>query len=246
MISRTVRKLLRKIRKIPGERKIHHPFDAVPRDLDVKWVLDVGANDGGLARAALRTYPECSIICFEPVRSTFELLKTTLAPYRGRVYLYNEALSDRSGTGEIHLTNFHGANSIEPQASFHRLFNPHVREEGKEEITLARLDDVSAGFPTRVIDIMKIDVEGHEVNVLRGGATFLRSCVDTLIIEVALMRDASQENQAVFEIFSLLNDCGFALVNIFDLHPADNPDLMLAQMDCVFRHRSKFFGARIA
>lgn len=239
MISRAIRKLLGKSGRGGADGKVYHPFDEIPRSLDVRWVLNVGANDGGLARASLRTFPGSSIICFEPVAGTFERLTETLRPFGDRAYLYKLALSDRSGPGEIHLTTSHGANSIEPQSPFHRFFNPHVREEGREAIALARLDDIAETLPAREIDLMVIDVEGHELNVLRGGERFIRDHVDTMIIEVALMRDQSWESQAVFEIFGLLNGLGFNLINVFDLHRSDRSDMILVQMDCVFRQRSK-------
>lgn len=239
MIPSAIRKFFGNAGKDRHGPKVYHPFDEIPKTIDVRWVLNVGANDGGLARASLRTFPDSRIICFEPVNGTFERLTETLRPFKDRAYLYKMALSDRNGVGEINLTTSHGANSIEPQSPFHRFFNPHVREEGKESITLARLDDVSESFPAPDIDIMIIDVEGHELNVLKGGTEFLRDHVDTMIIEIALMRDQTWENQAVYEIFGLLNTHGFNLINIFDLHRSDKSDMILVQMDCVFRHRSK-------
>lgn len=239
MAPSIVRKIVRRIRGEKPGRERRHPFDAVPPSLEAKWILDVGANDGGVAIQALKSYPDCKVICFEPVEKTFQALKERLAPYKERVFLYHQALSDRNGSGEINVTNYYGANSIEPQSPFHKFFNPGIREEGKERITLARLDDAAETFPTRSVDILKIDVEGHELHVLKGGERFLRSCVDTIIIEIALMRDQSWEHQAVVDIFSLMRDMGFVLINVIDLNYADGSDLMLVQMDCVFRHRSK-------
>ena len=213
------------------------PFNYVPANMHVQWVLDVGANVGDVADAALQSYPDAKVICFEPVAKTFEILKERLAKYPGRAYLHQSALSDKNAQDEINITSFHGANSIEPQAKFHQNLNPHVRELHKEKIDLVRLDDVAGNFPTQQIDILKIDVEGHEVAVLKGGLQFIAKHVDVIIIEVSLMRDDSWENQALFEVFALLKEAGFRLINIMDLHRAQGNGLMLAQMDCVFRHK---------
>lgn len=216
-----------------------HPFDSVPIGIDAKWILDIGANYGDVAIAAMNTYSNCKVICFEPVKKTFIVLKENLLPFNDRVIFYNMALSDQNGTGQINITTFHGANSIEQQSAFHKLFNPNVKEVEKETIELIRLDDIAEKFPTKLIDILKIDVEGHELSVLKGGAKFISTSVDTIIIEIALMRDNSFENQSVFEIFSLLHSLGFCLINCIDLYHANDSNLMLAQMDCVFRHKSK-------
>lgn len=219
----------------PNQMRVH-PFDTVPSALCANWILDVGANRGDVTLAALASFPDAHVICFEPVRSTFELLSERLRPFQSRVHLYNCALSDVEGEGQINLTTFHGANSIFPQTDRHQRIT-HVREIGKEKIKLARLDSMASEFPNRTVDIVKIDVEGCEVNVLKGGHHFLSENVDIIMIEIALMRDRSWEEQVVFEIFSLLNTAGFRLINVYDLCPTDAGDLLLAQMDCVFRHR---------
>jgi FkbM family methyltransferase len=215
------------------------PFDGIPSNVNAKWILDVGANVGDVAVAALKSYPEAQVICFEPVGGTFKSLTQRLEPFNERVLLHNFALSDKEEESEINITTFSGANSISPQAKFHQDCNPHVRELRKEKIQLVCLDDFASNFSSQKIDIMKIDVEGHELNVLKGGLNFISNNVDVIIIEVSLMRDQSWDNQAIFEIFAFLKDAGFCLINIMDLHRAVDSAMMLVQMDCVFRHKRK-------
>ena len=226
------------LQRIPFGRHRRHPFTAMPASLDARVILDVGANIGRVAEAGLRTYPRSRVYCFEPVSSTFETLSRRLAPFGNRVKLYPFALSDVKGEAGINLTSFHGANSIHPQAALHKHLNPHVRELGEETIRLRRLDDLAAELPTAV-DIMKIDVEGHELQVLRGGEAFLRDRVDTVLIEISFMRDQSWEQQSVFDIFALMKRLGFCLINVVDLHHSQQTDMLLAQMDCVFRKHSR-------
>ncbi|MES2535064.1 MAG: FkbM family methyltransferase [Pseudomonadota bacterium] len=242
LFHRAVRFADRKINPKPITPLRIHPFDALPLNVNPKWIMDVGANEGHVADAALQTYAGSNIICFEPVKHTFDILKEKLAPYTGRTHLYNLALSEENMRGEINITSFHGANSILPQAMFHQVLNPHVREISKEEIQLIRLDDFASSLPATEIDILKIDVEGYELNVLKGGIDFISNNVDVIIIEISLMRDESWENQGIFDIFALLNKCGFRLINITDLYYSDragDENMMLIQMDCVFRKKSK-------
>lgn len=216
-----------------GARK-RHPFNNLTWFTRVTSIVDIGANVGRVAEAALQSYPEAGVFCFEPVSETFVKLKTRLARYGNRVHAWQLGLSDCAGEHLINLTSFHGANSLHPQAAFHRSCNPHVHETGTERIQLARLDDLADELPS-TIDIMKIDVEGHEVNVLRGGENVIRNCVDTLILEVSFMRDTSCSEQALFDIFDLMRQLGFCLVNIYDLHRSWIAAIQLVQMDCIFR-----------
>jgi FkbM family methyltransferase len=230
-------------RKVLKPQFKRSPFNYVPDNVDARWILDVGANVGDVAEAALLSYPNAKVICFEPVSDTFQMLQSRLQPHPGRAYFYKSALSDRAGTEEINITSFHGANSLEPQAKLHQDLNPHVRELRKEKIDLVRLDDVAGSFPVDKIDILKIDVEGHEVPVLKGGRNFIANNVDVVIIEISLMRDASFENQALFEIFDFMHSTGFRLINVLDVHRSTGDSAMLAQMDCVFRHKRSLLGA---
>lgn len=224
--------------KIPFGKSRFHPFDAIPADIKPTVILDVGANEGRVAEAALRTYPQCRVICFEPVSATFQALQKRLTRYGSRVVYFNEALSDVNAQAEINLTNFNGANSLQPQPALHKTLNPHVHEIGKEVIKLSRLDDMAVKLPAQKIDVMKIDVEGHELKVLQGGRNFIQQNVDTIIIEISMMRDAAWSQQAVFDIFALMKELGFALLNVFDLHHANQSEMLLVQMDCVFRKQS--------
>ena len=235
LIGGVRKRLERKFSKSLGG--VLHPFDGIPLPpSEVSWILDIGANRGDVAVAALRSYPNSSVICIEPVTETFKILEKNLTPFSSRTVLKKYAFSDVAGVGEINITNFDGANSILPQAKRHQEWNPHVVEKGKEIITLKRLDDEFESFPVSIFDIVKIDVEGFEVQVIQGGAKFFADHVRSILIEVSFMRDASLGDQCVYKIFKILDELGYALVNLIDLYPGpkDSSSLLIAQVDCVF------------
>lgn len=214
------------------------PFDQVPPDLNANLIIDVGANVGDVTIAALKSYPNSQVICFEPVDRTRQILANKLKNYGDRITIYSEALSNVNETSFINISSFHGANSIEPQSKLHSLVNPHIKETEKQKINLVRLDEFARTHDFSSVDILKIDVEGHELQVLLGGQDFICSNVDTVIIEVSLMRDPSLQSQSIVDIFSLMREMGFSLINVFDLHYVPNFKLMCVQMDCVFRKTS--------
>ena len=242
LLSRMIRFALKSIRSIrkelskPSTEKLP-PFDSLPSGMDPRWLLDVGANLGGVTLAALRSFPLLKAVCMDPVSSTFLRLRKNLEIYEDRVHCINKALSDMNGPVDIHLTSFHGANSIEPQTETHKSLNPAVRELSSETIECIRLDDLAPRLPTKHFDIVKIDVEGHELKVLQGGGAFFQSSVDFLILEMSMMRDPSVTDQNIFKIFSFLDKAGFCLVNLIDVHHVDRTDVMIAQFDCIFRNK---------
>jgi len=228
------KRINRKIRNSPI-----HPFDCLPKNVSPTWFLDIGANIGDVTISALKSYRKCKAICFEPVKETYDVLSKRLIPYEDRYYLYNVALSDSNGEGEINITSFHGANSILPQSDLHRR-ETGVKELRKQKIKLIKLDDIASDLPARKIDIMKIDVEGFEQSVLDGGFKFISTSVDIIIIELAPYRNDLMQNNYVANIFAFMKSAGFTLINVFDVeHIKNHPNLLLGQMDCVFIHNSK-------
>ena len=211
------------------------PFDNLPKELEVKWVLDIGANVGDVAINSLKSYNNSHVICFEPVASTCISLSNRLREYGSRASIHNMALSDKAGEGKIHITTSHGANSIEIQSQLHKDCNPHVREISTEVIKLVRLDEYSKCFSCEIVDVMKVDVEGHELEVLNGGRSFISNRVRYIIIEISLMRDQTSDNQSLFPIFDFMNSVGFIFQNAFDFHRV-NEGSLLVQMDCVFKN----------
>jgi FkbM family methyltransferase len=130
-------------------------------------VLDVGANIGYTARLML----DClggrgALHAFEPLPELFAVLSQNLGDDPGSIaHLHNLALSDHSGDATITLPHHFGENdgigTLEPMA-----------EGRKFAIRTARLDSLKLPGPVR---LMKLDVEGHELSVLKGVGSDLAS-----------------------------------------------------------------------
>lgn len=215
---------------------LHHPFTALPLKADqVNLVVDVGAFQGSVTNAAAVSYPRASIIAFEPTNENAELFVRNTEPHSERIDFRRIALSDCKGEGSINLTTTGGANSIHQQTAEHKRQNPHVRECGQQPIVLSTLDDQLASI-SMPIDILKIDVEGHELSVLSGAPKTLAK-TGFVILEIALSRDEDFRKQKVFDIFDLLRKAGFYLYSIVDVFNFDDPrpELGMAQFDAIFR-----------
>lgn len=122
--------------------------------------LDVGANAGDWAAQFLQASDGGRVVAFEPVAETFRALRERFAS-EPRIECRQLALSDRQGTAAMHVEGvLSGSNSL------------HVPPEGAaqrtEEVGLTTGDAFLTERSLHAIDFVKIDVEGHEVAVLRG------------------------------------------------------------------------------
>jgi FkbM family methyltransferase len=131
-------------------------------------VFDVGANVGNWSALALKINPRLKIHCFEPGRAAFEQLQE-----RGGAIFNNLGLS--SEPAEMKLWIF------TESATTNSLYKRQGLEDGwglsePKQAETVRLDTVDA-YCQRLgiteIDLMKVDVEGHELEVFKGAAAML-------------------------------------------------------------------------
>lgn len=164
--------------------------------------VDVGANLGCMTAAmAYVAGVSGSVMAFEPHPSIFARLQrnTELWSERGAsIRCSNVAASDVAGESFLILPDEFAQNE--------GLGRVGTDTSGRTlPITCVRLDDYIAAGTT--IDVMKLDVEGHEPNVLRGAARLLSDCS---IRNVLFEEHAIESSEAAtilrrygFEIFSL-------------------------------------------
>lgn len=146
------------------------------RDLPKKafrMIFDVGANTGQSAVEYAGRFPDAQIYSFEPVRDTFQQLVEAAKPFPN-VKPYCVALSKESGERTIAL----GGNSTMNR------FVQGAPPGNSESVQLATLTEFCRENDIPHIDFLKIDTEGHDLDVILGADEFLDN-VDILQCEVA-------------------------------------------------------------
>jgi FkbM family methyltransferase len=162
------------------EEEVVDEWVRMVRDADV--VLDIGAYTGCMALLACAVNPNCRVVCYEPMLRTVERLKINVAAnaLMQRITIEPYAVSSEAKKLPIRLTrtpNFLSTgNSIDPkpQETFH----------GTVDITTVVLDDQLHLAEGERVSCIKLDVEGHELEALRGMDTLVRTHKPTMIVEV--------------------------------------------------------------
>jgi len=133
-------------------------------------VFDVGANVGNYGRA-LRSIlgKRASIHAFEPSAATFAKLQAVLGDDPS-VMLNHAGLSNEPGV----LTLYSNAEGSDFASVYPRNLDHHgVQMNQKEEIQLKTLDDYCAEKIIDRIHFLKLDIEGNELNALKGARNLL-------------------------------------------------------------------------
>jgi FkbM family methyltransferase len=170
--------------------------------------IDVGFHLGAILDLMLRFSPEGEHYGFEPLPHLYSAAVQRYAG-AGNVHLYEVALSDAPGIASFQYVVSNPAYSGLLKRRFDR---PH--EDVQEiQVRLLRLDDVlPRGFDIR---LMKIDVEGAELQVLRGSMETLRRCRPFVIFEHGLGA-ADVYGTRPETVFDLLTGCGLRVALMSD------------------------------
>jgi len=148
--------------------------------LDIKpgqgdFVLDLGAHIGSYTLRYSRLVGENgSVIAFEPSPENRRILRWNLRLNNAQnVEVRGEALGDFTGTASL---------SLSPSSTGHSLHHlpDNIHQGGRILVPTIKLDDIQLDR----VDFVKMDVEGNEMNVLRGGERTFLSRKPKMQIEV--------------------------------------------------------------
>lgn len=185
--------------------------------LPIRTVVDVGANRGQFAREILRFLPQARVLCFEPLPDVFRSLQKWATSTAGAVVAYNLALGETNGTSrmQVHVDWDYSSSLLDTTEHAIDVY-PYQKGQVTTQVRVARLDDFIADCDVPLIPdiLVKVDAQGYDDRVLRGGQETLkraRAC----IIEINL--DSLYEAQGTFrDIFLLLDSLGYTYAGNLD------------------------------
>jgi len=198
--------LIKKIlNKLGWDIKKHRPiFESKIKNLTIKTILDIGANNGEYARKIRLTFPNAYIYSFEPLSDCYENLVKKMAE-DNKFKAFNTALGNEKNEIEIYKSSFHPSSSILKMADLHKKLYPKSKTHKIENINVNKLDDILK--PENLADdiLIKIDVQGFEDKVIKGGETIIKRA-KLVIIETSFV--------SLYEDQPLFNDIYQQMINL--------------------------------
>jgi FkbM family methyltransferase len=166
----------------------------------IACAVDVGGNRGQSIIALQRLAPGARVVSFEPIPDLASWLSSAFSA-DPQVAVHNLALSSEAGEAELFVPVyrgfvFDGIASLDPRAAAEWLnaeriawFDPARVAIRRHKVLLARLD--SFGLDA---DFIKVDVQGHELDVLKGASQTLsrRPAVMLESVSLEIVRYLSQ------------------------------------------------------
>ncbi|HYV35951.1 MAG TPA: FkbM family methyltransferase [Gemmataceae bacterium] len=213
VIKRVIEKLTGNyiLNGLPTGVDVFYDLRACLPKFSAQLVFDVGANEGQSAAAFLRGFPRSKIYCFEPVSSTFKVLTANFGGHQN-IHCCQVALGSETGSRQIMLLGSSDNHSLAPLDEGPVANGPSARESVRVE-TVTQFCK-SQGIME--INYLKIDTEGHDLQVLRGAEAMLADKkIDLIQVEAGMNRHNTKH--VPLDVFmQYLEPMGYFIFRIYE------------------------------
>jgi FkbM family methyltransferase len=198
----------RKAAKRSGAQRQRADIDAYMPGTEIRTIFDVGANTGATVARYHEAFPEAEIWAFEPVNATYQALVETTADLGG-VRTFNVALGASEREGRITAVGT-------------SLMNTLVEGDSDSGGPVQHVEILSGDAFCRKngidrIGLLKIDTEGHDLEVLTGFHGMLGSGRIDLVYVEAGMHARNLKHVPLERFKGYLEPIGFAVFRLYNL-----------------------------
>ena len=203
------------------------------KDINPETIIDIGSNKGQFIMLIEQLFPHKIIYSFEPIEEVLKKQKRFFN-YKKNIFFYNFALGGNSSTKEFFITkrmdssSFFKVDTKNDKSNYYTIKN-------KTNIQIRTLDEII--IDQKVVNpiLMKIDVQGYEIEVLKGSEKMLEK-IDYLLIEVS--ENEFYHGQPLSnEIITFLQDRNFQILKKSSLTRIYKTNFM--QRDILFHNKIK-------
>ena len=190
-------------------------------------IFDVGANIGYVTFQFRKRFNSANIYSFEPNPTVFSKLSQSFLKDK-KVHPLNRGVGATNGILNFYKNNNSGTSSFLKPSTFHLKNLARTFEEINIEII--NLTDYCMQNSLKNVDILKLDIEGFEIEALKGFTTFLiQKKVDIIYLEVNLSE--LYENQPVIDdVISFLFGYKYLLYGFYGINETETRQTLLTNL----------------
>ena len=209
-------------------------IDVLLKIIQPKCLCDIGANAGNWTYVLSQMSPTLEhVVFFEPQSQYQEKLQSLPLPGVTKV-VYQCGLGEREDKLLI-KGGTSSASFLDPEKQ-NKYFPNSIsqNQQDQEEVEIRILDAIYASDDLPIPDVIKLDVQGFELEVLKGSMNLLKKS-KYLVIELSF-RQFYREQPYLWEIIKLLEENKYIMVGKgFEWRYHENPSEIL-QMDAIFKN----------
>lgn len=192
-------------------------------------VVDGGANNGGTVTTFKQYFPGSTILAFEPLDLGLE---ENTKEFDG-VHIEYLALGEKNKQIEFNVTYYPDTSSIFLPNNLKDL--EYLKVQDKKKVSMVSLDKWSREKHFQNIDIIKLDLQGYELNALKGAKELLSGSVKLVYVECSF-REVYLNQPLFCDVYQYMKNCGFGLYNIY----RESPKQPVVYVDALFVREMKY------
>ena len=184
-------------------------------NLDCNHIIDIGANKGQFALVSRKRFPKARIDSFEPLSDAADIFEKVFKN-DDDTFLHRIAVGKKEDVVTIHVSNKADSSSLLPIGENQVSLFPGTQELEQRSIKVAPLEKIIARNDIQQPAMLKIDVQGYELEVLYGCQSLFDK-INYIYCECSFFE--LYEGQALtHEIIEFLSQNGFKLTGIYHVH----------------------------
>ena len=223
-------KLARKILQFSRRFTEQDEFSKILNGLGLKenlMIFDVGAHKGQTSSHLYKLFPHSIIHAFEPSPYLFAEIEKNISK-RKNIRCHNFALGEANEKAFLTKPDSDLCGQV-----------VKAQENNSTSISIRRLDEFCLDENISAIDLLKIDVEGNELSVLKGTSGMLeRNAIRAIFLECDFNKEDKQHSY-FFDIFDFLSKENFCFHGLFDV-VRYSPSYGIGFCNALFLNRSVY------
>ena len=200
------------------------------KDLKFKTILDIGANEGQFADKMHALFPETLIYSFEPIPEAFDQLEMNFKDIK-QITGFNIALGDAAGEITFNKNESMASSSFLEMTDMHTESFDFAVKTSPITVKVDTLDHVMNQEKMDFPMLIKIDVQGFEEKVIKGGMDTIKKA-EMVICEVSFTE--LYKGQLLFDdTYQIFKNMGFSYAG--SIEQLRSPDTnRILQADAIF------------
>jgi len=187
---------------------------ALLKDIEVKVIIDVGANKGNISRKYKEMFPAARVISIEPIKDLCENIKNNF----DWAEVYNVAICDICSKKVFNINSSRDTSSL-LETDLNSIPESYISLQNvvdKINVDGITLDKLTSDLEIEKINILKLDIQGGELNALKGARRLLENNKIDLIYTESFFLPFYKDMELFGDIASFLFKFGYKFHSLYN------------------------------
>ena len=203
-------------------------------NIDCLSVVDIGANRGQFALMSRYSFPTAKIISFEPLPKPAALFQKVFSEDNNTIF-HLAAIGSKSEQSLMHVSAKDDSSSLLPISSLQEKIFPGTNEIDTVNVRVALLEDFIDESNIVEPALLKLDVQGYELEALLGCSSLLHK-FKWVYCECSFV-ELYEEQKLAADVIDWLSNKGYQLKGIYN--PIYEHNGQAVQADFLFLRSEK-------